>query len=251
MFGLDEFIAGLGADAGLMALLVVAAMLGLRHATDPDHLAAVTALIAGDERHGARRAGGLGLAWGAGHGTTITIVGIPIVVMDAYLPEVVQIGTETLIGLLIMGLALRLLWRWRQGFHAHRHEHGGEHHTHVHAHEDAAAADRHEHEHASDLRTVRGAYAIGLVHGIGGSAGIGILLLAAIPDAGVGIAALLLFAAFTAVSMGAASMLFGRALSGDPVRRRLRVATPALGVFNLAFGAWYALGALGAMPYAF
>ncbi len=224
MFGIDDAIAELGSNGGVLALALVAVLLGLRHATDPDHLAAVSALIAADRDGGVRRAGRLGLAWGAGHGTTITLFGVPIVVLDAYLPEPVQIGTETLIGLLIMFLAVRLLVRWRRsGAHEHR---GG------------------------DVRSARGAFGIGLVHGVGGSAGIGVLLVAAIPDHGVGIAALLLFAAFTAVAMGLASTLFGRALAGHLSSRRSAV-TPALGTFNFAFGAWYALGALDAVPYVF
>ena len=250
MFGLDERIAELGAGGGIIAIAVVAVLLGLRHATDPDHLAAVSALIAGGEAQGARRAGRLGLAWGAGHAATITVFGLPIVMLDAYLPEPIQVGTETLIGILIMVLAARLLVRWRRaGFHSHDHEHDGARHTHLHAH--PGAVDRHEHAHPQDLRSARRSFGVGLVHGIGGSAGIGVLLLAAIPDHSVGITALLLFAAFTAVSMGAASSAFGRVLATGGLRARASAATPALGVFNFAFGAWYALGALGAGPYVF
>ncbi len=216
---------------------------------DPDHLAAVSVLIAGDDKDGTRRAGRLGLAWGAGHATTITAFGVPIVLVDAYLPEPLQIGTETLIGVLIMTLSVRLLMRYRrEGLHAHSHAHEGERHAHLHAHRDPGEEGRHVHAHS--VRSVRGSYGIGVVHGIGGSAGIGVLLLAAIPDNGVGFAALLLFAAFTAASMAAASTLLGRALCGRTTRAgRVSATTPALGLFNLAFGAWYALGALGALPY--
>ena len=250
MFGLDEQLAELGAGGSVSALLVVAVLLGLRHATDPDHLAAVSALIAGDDGEGARRAGRLGLAWGAGHATTITLFGIPIVTLDAYLPEPVQIGTEMLIGVLIIALAVRLLVRWRRaGLHTHDHSHGDRRHTHLHSH--PAATEMHDHGHPAPVRSLRGSYGVGLLHGIGGSAGIGVLLLSAIPDHGVGISALLLFAAFTAVSMGVASALFGRTLATPTVQRRFGIAAPALGVFNLAFGAWYALGALGAVPYVF
>jgi len=251
MFGVDEHVADLAAGGGVLALLAVAVLLGLRHATDPDHLAAVSALIAGDSAEGARRSGRLGLAWGAGHGTTITLFGIPIVVLDAYLPEPLQIGTEMLIGLLIMALSLRLLVRWRRGrFHAHDHQHDGRHHTHLHPHK-GAKEETHDHGHAKPLRTMGGSFGVGLLHGVGGSAGIGVLLLAAIPDHAVGITALVLFALFTAFSMGLASSLFGRFLAGRRARHRSGFAAPALGVFNLAFGAWYALGALGAVPYAF
>lgn len=250
MFGLDDRLAEIGGSGSLGALLVVAVLLGLRHAADPDHLAAVSALIAGDDAHGPRRAGQLGLAWGAGHAATITLFGIPIVILDAYLPDPVQIGTEMLIGVLIMVLAIRLLVRWRRdGFHAHDHEHAGRRHTHLHPHGKPARTD--DHHHQPPLRSIRGSFGVGLLHGVGGSAGIGVILLAAIPDHSLGISALLIFAAFTAVSMGVASSLFGRALSQRRMQRRFNIAAPAVGVFNLGFGAWYALGAAGAVPYLF
>lgn len=111
------------------------------------------------------------------------------------------------------------------------------------------AGQPHSH-HVHTARSSSAAYGIGLAHGAAGSAGIGVLLLAAIPDRGTGIVALVIFAGFTALSMAATSMLLGHLLAGRPGRGRFRAVTPALGVANLAFGAWYALGALGAVPYA-
>ena len=78
-----------------------------------------------------------------------------------------------------------------------------------------------------------------------------LLLLAAIPDHAVGVAALLLFALFTAVSMALASTTFGLALSRGPVRRRFSALAPVLGMASLVFGAWYAFAAVGTVPYAF
>jgi hypothetical protein len=84
---------------------------------------------------------------------------------------------------------------------------------------------------------------------MGGSAGVGVLLLAAIPDHVEGVAALALFAAFTAVSMAMASTSFGWVLSRGAVQRAYTAIAPALGVASLAFGVWYALGAVAAVPY--
>ena len=95
------------------------------------------------------------------------------------------------------------------------------------------------------------AYGIGLVHGMGGSAGVGVLLLAAIPDRAEAIVDLGLFAAFTAVSMALASSTFGYALTRPPVLRRFATVAPALGMLSLVFGVWYSLGALNAVPYVF
>src|SRR5688500_16860606 len=114
MLGLDEWIAGLG-NNGPMAM-AVALLLGLRHATDPDHLTAVSTLILSDARDGVRRAGALGLAWGLGHATTLVAFGLPVVLFRQYLPEGLLQGAEVAIGLVIVLLALRLLARWTQGY---------------------------------------------------------------------------------------------------------------------------------------
>jgi FtsH-binding integral membrane protein len=95
------------------------------------------------------------------------------------------------------------------------------------------------------------AYVIGLVHGMGGSAGVGVLLLAAIPDRAEAAVALALFAAFTAVSMALASSTFGYALTRPPVLRRFATVAPLMGALSLTFGVWYSLGALNAVPYVF
>jgi hypothetical protein len=86
---------------------------------------------------------------------------------------------------------------------------------------------------------------------MGGSAGVGVLLLAAIPDRAEATVALALFATFTAVSMALASSTFGYALTRPPVLRRFATLAPALGMLSLAFGVWYSLGATGAVPYVF
>jgi high-affinity nickel permease len=253
MLGLDDKIAALGTGEALLLVLAVAALLGLRHATDPDHLTAVSTLIASGEEQSGRRAGILGLSWGIGHATTLVALGLPIVLFDSYVPQAVEEGAEVAIGLLIAALALRLLIRWRRGhFHAHLHRHGAASHRHLHGHREQPAAASHDHGHERRLgRSPLQAYGIGLVHGIGGSAGVGLLLLAAIPSQVEGVLALAMFAAFTAVSMALASTLFGVALSRGPLLRGFVTAAPALGTLSLAFGAWYALGALGAVPYVF
>jgi len=123
-------------------------------------------------------------------------------------------------------LAVRLLLRWRRG-HLHPHT----------PHPTPRTRNRFQ------------AYGIGLVHGMGGSAGVGILLLAAIRDHALGIAALFVFAFFTAISMSIASATFGYTMSRGPVLRRFVRVAPVMGMLSLAFGAWYALGAVGAVPY--
>jgi hypothetical protein len=246
---LDAWIAGLGSGGSVVVVLLVAVLLGLRHATDPDHLTAVATLIVTDERHGGARARRLGLAWGAGHATTLFVFGMPIVLWGAYLPALVQRGAEAAIGLVIVALSLRLLARWREGaFHTHPHRHGGAVHAHPHVHEHGLAEphpDAHEHRHAEALgRTPLTSYGIGLVHGLGGSAGVGLLLLSGISSHVAGAAALLLFASATALSMALVSSGFGYALARGPAAGRLAALAPLVGTGGVLFGAWYALGAL-------
>lgn len=238
---------------GLLLALGMAALLGLRHATDPDHLTAVSTLVMSEERRGARRASLLGLAWGLGHATTLFALGLPLVLFGQRLPGGVERAAEIGIGILIVALAVRLLGRWRRGYlHVHPHSHGSIRHAHPHVHDHGGShAHRpHEHRHAEALgRTPLAAYGVGLVHGVGGSAGAGILVVATVSQRAQAIVALLLFAAAAAVSMAVCSAAFSLVLGREPVARRLEALTPALGALALMFGVWYVLGALESVPY--
>ena len=142
MLGLDDQIASLSGGGSVLVVILVAALLGLRHATDPDHLAAVATLVASRRDRVARSAARMGAFWGLGHATTLLLFGLPILLADSYLPEPLQRGAETAVAALIVFLAVRLLHRWRTGwFRPHEHE------------------DGHRHR----VRTPVGAYGIGLV----------------------------------------------------------------------------------------
>ena len=233
MFGIDDWLAGLSDGASVGVVLLVGVILGLRHATDPDHIAAMTTLVASGRERVKRSAAELGAWWGVGHGITLVVFGIPILLAERYLPERVQQSAETAVAVLIVFLALRLLVRWRHGYfdlHAHPHP-------------------ERDHQHA--VRTPAGALGVGLVHGMGGSAGVGVLLLAAIPSETVAIVSLLLLALFTAVSMTAITVGFGLTLTARPVAAASNAVIPALGALSLAFGVWYAAAAWSLAPYPF
>jgi ABC-type nickel/cobalt efflux system permease component RcnA len=245
VFGLDEALSGLAAGHGLGVALALAFVLGLRHASDPDHLVAVSTLIAGTREAAGRAGARLGAAWGAGHATTMLGFGLPTILLRAYLPGSVERLAEALIGAVIAGLAVRLLLRWRRGaFHFHSHEHEGSQHRHVHSH--SAASD---HAHVHPVRSPRQAFLIGLLHGMAGSGGVAVLLVAAIPDRTVAVAALAILALGTAVSMTLLSGAVGRVLGGVRARRSLARAIPALGTAAIAFGVWYTAAALSAFSF--
>ena len=230
MFGLDEWIAGVSDEGSIAIVLLVATLLGLRHATDPDHLAAVSTLVVSGRERATRAAARLGAAWGLGHAVTLVAFGMPILLAERYLPDLVQRGAETTVAALIAFLAVRLLVRWRHG-----------------AFGETGAGGVHRHP----VRTSAGAFGIGLVHGMGGSAGVGVLLLAAIPSRTLALVALVVLAVFTAVSMTIVTTGFGAALSARRVSGAVATAAPALALSSLAFGLWYAAAAWSLAPYPF
>lgn len=250
MATIDAWLEGFmhGSNGWVWIILLVSLALGLRHASDPDHLAAVTALIASEEHNKLRTAARMGLLWGLGHGTTLVLVGMPLVLLGRYLPEKVGQAAEVAIGIIIVVLAVRLLLRWHRGFfHAHAHTHDGRpRHRHLHSHASEAS-----HDHRATLRTPLSAYGVGLVHGVGGSGGLTLLLLSTIPEPSEAAVALLIFAVGTAFSMALLSSAFGLVIAGGPIERNFGRVAPALGASSMAFGAWYALGALGLVVYPF
>lgn len=231
MFGLDDWIAGVSDGGSIAIVVLVATLLGLRHATDPDHVAAVSTLVVSGRERATRAAARLGAAWGLGHAVTLIAFGIPILIADRYLPDLVQRGAETTVAVLIAFLALRLLVRWRHGAFT------------------ATPGKGNDHRHPA--RTPAGAFGIGLVHGMGGSAGVGVLLLAAVPSQSLALVALVVLAALTAVSMTIVTTGFGALLSARPVAGALTTAVPALALSSLAFGLWYAAAAWSLAPYPF
>ncbi|HEY3189643.1 MAG TPA: hypothetical protein VGJ70_19295, partial [Solirubrobacteraceae bacterium] len=247
MFGLDDWIGSFSDGTTLAVVCLVAVVLGLRHATDPDHLAAVSTLIAGTRERATAAAARLGLAWGLGHASTLFAFGLPIVLFKSYLPEPAQKAAETTVGFIIAALAVWLLVRWRRGlFHVHVHAHERGLHAHGHVH----GGDGHPHR-PNRTRSPLQAFAIGLVHGMGGSAGVGVLLLASIHDRAVAVAALALFAFCTALSMAALSTGLGFTLGRSRVQSVFPALAPVLGLASLSFGVWYVLGALQMAPYYF
>lgn len=168
-------------------LLVLGGLIGMQHALEADHLAAVAAL---SEKRNSRRALVLrGSAWGLGHTITLlTICGALLLLGEAISPRT-EAMLEFTVGTMIMLLGVNVLykvWRRRPHFHIHRH-HDGEQHLHVHTHADDRsphdAAGSHDHWH-HNLGLGR-ALVVGMVHGAAGSAGLLILAAAAnsVPEA--------------------------------------------------------------------
>jgi High-affinity nickel-transport protein len=231
----DAWLNGLFNGAPFVVALLIALALGLRHASDPDHLVAVTSLVAadgGDVRGAAR----LGAWWGAGHAAALIVIGIPLILFKSALPGWLESGAETAIGAVILLLALRIVLKWARGdFRAGRHGHGTkgpQPHRHL-----REGASPHQHRR---VRTPAQAMGIGLLHGLAGTGAVALLLIAALPGKLEAVAALAVFAPMSALSMTLCTTAFAWLLTRpliDPLYRNVLI--PAFGLFGLMFGAWY------------
>jgi hypothetical protein len=232
----DEWLTGLLDGAPLLVALGVAFVLGLRHASDPDHLVAVTSLVAADGGD-TRRAARLGAWWGVGHAGALVLIGVPLIAFKTELPAALESGAEKAIGLVILLLAVRVIYKWIRGdFRASAHQHAGGHARRRHLRREAKGDHRH-----IAVRSPGQAVGIGALHGLAGTGAVVLLLIAALPtrlEAGL---ALAVFAPMSIVSMAACTAAFAWVLTRpivEPVYRT--VVIPGLGLFGVMFGLWYA-----------
>jgi ABC-type nickel/cobalt efflux system permease component RcnA len=239
---LDAWLNGLFTGAPLLVALGIAFVLGLRHASDPDHLVAVTSLVAADDG-GTRGATRLGAWWGVGHAATLVLLGVPLIVFKSELPSWLESGAERAVGVVIVLLALRVIWKWTRGhYRAERHAHAGvprdvpAHEAHRHLRR-GGVGNVHRHH---VVRTPQQAFGIGLLHGLAGTGAVVVLLLAALPTRLEAALSLAVFAPMSVLSMAACTTAFAWVLTRpliEPVYRCVLI--PALGLLGLMFGLWY------------
>jgi len=240
---IDTWLTGLFEGAPLLVAFGIAFMLGLRHASDPDHLVAVTSLVAADGG-GTRDATRLGAWWGVGHAGTLVVVGLPLIFLKSELPPWLESGAETAVGAVILLLALRVLLKWLRGdFRAsarspHDHAATGAVHAPSRRYLRRVASNSHSHTY---LRTPQQAVGIGMLHGLAGTGAVVLLLLAALPSQAQAAAALAVFAPMSVISMATCTTAFAWLLTRPLIEPAYRtVLIPALGLFGVLFGLWYA-----------
>lgn len=184
-------------------LLGVGFLLGLRHALDADHLAAVSTVLA--ERPSFRASSAVGLWWGIGHTLTLMIVGSIVLAWGLRIPEGFEVIAESGVGILLIVLGGTLgLKLYRERWHIHSHQHDGEQHVHFHSHQ---RQDHHRHRHwiADSIRPL----CIGMAHGLAGSAALMLLILSTTEELGPGLLSIAVFGVGSIVGM----MAIGATLS--------------------------------------
>ena len=232
---LDAWLTGLFDGATFPVALGIAFVLGLRHASDPDHLVAVTSLVAADDGD-TRAATRLGAWWGVGHAAVLLAIGLPLIFLKSELPGWLESGAEKAVGAVILALSLRVLLKWLRGDYrasAHAHENG--HPRRRHLRRGRGTGHRHV-----VVRSPRQALSIGMLHGLAGTGAVVLLLIAALPtrlEAGLAMA---VFAPMSAVSMALCKTAFAWVLTRPVIEPLYRtVLIPALGLLGLMFGLWY------------
>jgi ABC-type nickel/cobalt efflux system permease component RcnA len=214
-------------------------VLGLQHAFEPDHLAAMSSLIAG--KTGVRRLTGHGVVWGLGHLLTLALVGGLLLFGKIKLDEKLS-GTLTLAaGAMLVALGLHVLYRLlRDRIHFHIHDHAAEETRHLHAHSHKAEAlphgrSPHDHDHA---RSLLRPLAVGVMHGLAGSGAMAVLAAATADSTMTGMIFLLLFGIGSVIGMAAMSVFLAVPLT--LTARSLTLANRCLqagaGIFSLVVG---------------
>ncbi len=243
---------------GFFAIIAVGFFLGMRHATDPDHVIAVSTIVT--RQPNLARAALIGAFWGLGHTVTIFVVGTAIILFNLTIPARIGLSMELSVGVMLIVLGILNLASFFRSLpdapvhthdsttvHSHHHSHGDYIHRHPHGHQPEV------HPHAPGQTPVAfldgalgksGLYqlvrplAVGIVHGLAGSAAVALLVLATIRNPQWAIAYLLVFGVGTIAGMMVITMSLASALKvvgarSKNVSRRLAMAS---GLLSLAFG---------------
>ena len=243
---------------GLFSIMAVGFFLGMRHATDPDHVIAVSTIVSRQPK--LSRAALIGAFWGLGHTVTIFVVGTAIILFNLSIPARIGLSMELSVGIMLIVLGVfNVVSFFRsipgapvdvhigESLHSHHHSHGDYIHNHPHKHQPEV------HPHAADQTPVAfldrmlgrsGWYqhvrplAIGIVHGLAGSAAVALLVLATIQNPRWAIAYLLIFGVGTIAGMMVITMSLASAIKvvgarSRSISRRLAIAS---GLLSLAFG---------------
>ncbi len=224
-------------DPTLAAVLLLGFTLGIRHALDADHLAAVTSMTS--DGGGIRRAVIAGLSWGLGHAVVLGVLGGALVLMRIPLSERVGGLFETAAGLMLVGLGVgTVVGALRGRVHAHMHRHGDVEHSHLHFHSVPHRGDA-PHSHPHPLRAAVRPLLVGGVHGLAGSGAVALIVLATIPTWLYGTIYLGVFGAGSVVGMTLMSVVVAAPLvlarrRAARVHRSLRLAA---GIGSIAIGA--------------
>ncbi|MEA2820928.1 MAG: hypothetical protein QOJ86_2932 [Bradyrhizobium sp.] len=222
----------------MFGILGLGFLLGMQHALEADHIAAVSSIAA--RRSDVADIVKHGLTWGLGHTLTLFAFAGAAILLGHAVPDTLARPIETAVGLMLVGLGAHVLWRlWRDRVHFHTHRHGdGTSHIHVHSHAGESVshqASAHQHAHGFRWRSLL----VGLMHGMAGSAALLVLAVSQVANAAAGMAYVLLFGIGSMLGMGALSVVIAvpLAVSARWLTWANRALQAMVGAITIAIGA--------------
>lgn len=222
-------------DASTVSILLLGFVLGLQHATEADHLAAVSTIVS--ERKNLLSASLVGGLWGVGHTISLFVVGALVIFLKLQISEQVEAKLEAVVGvmLVLLGLnAFRKLFGRKEKLHVHTHEHDGHKHIHLHAHEKGETEGKSHH------RLSPRSVLIGMVHGLAGSAALMLLVVPSIASPLIALIYILIFGIGSIGGMMAMSFLIGLPfhLTATNFVQLNKIIRFCAGIFSFGLGIW-------------
>jgi hypothetical protein len=221
----------------MFGILGLGFLLGMQHALEADHIAAVSSIAA--RRSHVADIVKHGLTWGFGHTLTLFVFAGAAILLGRAIPQGVAQPIETAVGVMLIGLGGHVLWRlWRDRVHFHQHGHGdGTVHFHAHSHAGETtphARAAHAHEHRFRWRTLL----VGLMHGMAGSAALLVLAVTQASSPAVGLGYVALFGIGSMIGMGVLSTVIAvpLAISARSLTWANRALQGAVGLVTVAIG---------------
>jgi ABC-type nickel/cobalt efflux system permease component RcnA len=191
----------------MLSLLFIGFLIGMRHALEADHVAAVASLAT--TTNSLKSAVKHGAVWGMGHTITLFLFGSIVILTDSVMPENMALGLEFIVGIMLLVLGIDVIRRMiRDKVHFHTHQHGdNKQHFHAHKHKNEIAHNPKQHQHKHSSKFPRRALFIGLMHGMAGSAALILLTLQTVSSPLTGLIYMLLFGLGSIVGMAALSVV--------------------------------------------
>ncbi|MDQ4119966.1 MAG: urease accessory protein UreH [Acidobacteriota bacterium] len=229
----EFFLAFFSTSAG--GVLALGFLLGLKHAVESDHLAAVSTIVT--ERKSLFGSAIVGGVWGLGHTISLFVAGVFVLLLDFQISEQTERMLEFCVGAMLVLLGLNVLRKLMFGakLHFHAHEHGGRLHAHPHLHERGAADEPHTHH---GLSFSPRSLIVGMIHGLAGSAALMLLVIPTIESRPLGLLYILIFGAGSIAGMMLMSLLVGLpfTLTAGKFNRLNHAMQSVAGIASIGFG---------------
>lgn len=213
-----------------ISLLGLGFLLGVKHAFEIDHIAAVSTIIT--KHKSLRKSTLLGLFWGFGHTISLLIVGLIVLLLKIKIPEKISLSLEFIVGIMLILLGLDVLMEINKNkIHIHKHKHGNKEHIHFHSHK---STKYNHHNHIPFKQSIL----IGLIHGLAGSAAITLLILTTIKSTFLGLIYILFFGIGSISGMMLISSIISLPLKLIPnnLQKTQKILKTTAGLFSVIMG---------------